>query len=123
MVYTQVRFVDKNPDRNLFFATLRKNVDTYFKENNISKHHNTEMIVKTVVLLGAYLLPFAAMLIFTPSAGISMLLWAVMGFALAGIGMSIMHDALHGGYSANRKVNNWLGYTLNLLGGSVVNWK
>jgi linoleoyl-CoA desaturase len=123
MVYSDVRFVDKNPDRNLFFATLRKNVDSYFKENNISKHHNAEMVIKTIVLLSAYLLPFAALLIFQPTAGISMILWAIMGFALAGIGMSIMHDANHGGYSINKRVNYWLGHSLNLLGGSVFNWK
>jgi linoleoyl-CoA desaturase len=123
MVYSEVRFIDKNPDRNLFFATLRKNVDNYFKENKISKHYNSAMVIKTVVLLSAYLLPFAAILIFNPSAGISLILWAVMGFALAGIGMSIMHDANHGGYSNNRRVNYWLGHTLNLLGGSVFNWK
>ncbi|MCD6066703.1 MAG: Linoleoyl-CoA desaturase [Bacteroidetes bacterium] len=123
MGYSEVRFIDKNPDRNLFFATLRKNVDGYFKENQLSKHYNGEMVAKTVILLSAYILPFAALLIFTPSVGISMLLWTIMGFALAGIGMSIMHDANHGAYSSNRKVNYWLGHTLNLLGGSVFNWK
>jgi linoleoyl-CoA desaturase len=123
MVYSDVRFVDRNPDKNQFFATLRKNVDGYFKENNISKHHNAEMVIKTIVLLAAYLLPFVALLIFQPSLGVSMILWAIMGFALAGIGMSVMHDANHGGYSINKQVNNWLGYSLNLLGGSVFNWK
>jgi linoleoyl-CoA desaturase len=43
-----------------------------------------------------------------------------MGFALAGIGMSVMHEANHGAYSSNSKVNKFLGHTLNLLGGSVV---
>lgn len=95
----------------------------YFKENNISKNYNSKMVIKTVVLLAAYLLPFAAFLIFQPSLGISLALWAFMGFALAGIGMSIMHDANHGSYSKNSKVNYWLGHTLNLLGGSVPNWK
>ncbi|HEY1040754.1 MAG TPA: acyl-CoA desaturase [Bacteroidia bacterium] len=121
--YKEVRFIDKNPNRNLFFATLRKNVDNYFKENKISKHYNSEMVIKTVVLLSAYILPFAALLIFTPSFGISIALWTIMGFALAGIGMSVMHDANHGAYSSSRKVNYWLGHTLNLLGGSVFNWK
>jgi linoleoyl-CoA desaturase len=34
-----------------------------------------------------------------------------------------MHDANHGAYSSSHKVNYWLGHTLNLLGGSVFNWK
>jgi linoleoyl-CoA desaturase len=119
----QVRFIDRDKDKTQFFATLRKRVDNYFKENNISKHYNAAMVIKTVVLLTAYLLPFAALLIFQPSFGISMAIWTLMGFSLAGIGMSVMHDANHGAYSSSHKVNLWLGHTLNLLGGSVFNWK
>lgn len=119
----QVRFIDKDKDKTVFFATLRKRVDAYFKENNISKHYNAAMVTKTVILLLAYIIPFAALLIYTPSYGVSLALWSVMGFSLAGIGMSVMHDANHGAYSSSHKVNYWLGHTLNLLGGSVFNWK
>jgi len=37
--------------------------------------------------------------------------------------MSVMHDANHGSYSGNSRVNYWLGHSLNLVGGSVFNWK
>lgn len=60
----QVKFVNK--DKNLFFATLKKNVDGYFRDANLSKHANNTLVVKTAVLLGLYLLPFAALLLFTP---------------------------------------------------------
>jgi len=123
MAFSHIRFVDKDKDKALFFATLRKRVDSYFKENKISKHYNTTMVVKTVVFLSAYILPFVAILIFNPSFSIALALWAVMGFSLSGIGMSIMHDANHGAYSSNHKTNYWLGHTLNLVGGSVFNWK
>jgi linoleoyl-CoA desaturase len=46
-----------------------------------------------------------------------------MGVAMAGVGMSIMHDANHGAFSSNPKINTFLGYSLNLLGGAVSNWK
>ena len=36
MAFSPIRFVDKDKDKALFFATLRKRVDSYFKENNIS---------------------------------------------------------------------------------------
>lgn len=123
MATIQVRFIDKDKDKSQFFSTLRKRVDAYFKDNNISKHYNSSMVLKTIILLSAYIIPFACLLIFKPSVGISMLIWTIMGFALAGIGMSIMHDANHGAYSSSHKTNQWLGYTLNLLGGSVFNWK
>jgi len=119
----QVRFVDKDKSRALFFSTLRKRVDSYFKENNLSKHHNSQMLIKTIVLISGYALPFIAILVFQPSFGISLVLWSIMGFSLSGVGMSVMHDANHGAYSANEKTNYWVGHSLNLLGGSVFNWK
>lgn len=117
----QIKFVDK--EKSAFFFTLRKRVDTYFKENNISRFCNRTMVLKTVILLSTYLLPFLFMLVLHLTAGITILLWCLMGLSLAGIGMSVMHDANHGAYSHSRRVNYWLGHTLNLLGGSVFNWK
>jgi linoleoyl-CoA desaturase len=52
-----------------------------------------------------------------------MLFWFIMGLSLAGIGMSVMHDANHSAYSSNKTINFLMGHTLNLVGGSVFNWK
>ena len=46
-----------------------------------------------------------------------------MGVGMAGIGLSIMHDANHGSYSKNKVVNRLFGITLNLMGGSAKNWR
>ncbi|MCX2741660.1 fatty acid desaturase family protein [Pontibacter anaerobius] len=117
----KVKFVSQ--DKNLFFATLRKRVDAYFKENNIPKTANTAMVVKSVVLLLVYMLPFVAILALQPDLPISLLLWFLMGLGVAGIGMSVMHDANHGAFSSNKRVNFLMGHTLNLVGGSAFNWK
>ena len=45
-----------------------------------------------------------------------------MGLAMAGIGMSVMHDANHGSFSKNPKVNKVLGKMADILGVSSVNW-
>jgi linoleoyl-CoA desaturase len=123
MAFTPPRFVDTDKNKSEFYAVLRKRVDGYFKENNISKHATPAMVIKTIVLLALYLGPFAYMMLVPTSIGISLVLWSIMGLALAGVGMSIMHDANHGAYSSNKHVNFWLGHTLNLAGGSVFNWK
>jgi linoleoyl-CoA desaturase len=109
--------------KDAFSAVLRRRVDAYFKENNISKHANATMVLKTIILLTAYILPFICLLYFKPTFGVSMFLWFVMGLGVAGIGMSIMHDANHGAYSSIKWVNTLLGHTLNLVGGAVLNWK
>jgi linoleoyl-CoA desaturase len=47
----------------------------------------------------------------------------VMGIAVGGIGLSVMHDANHGAYSQKQWVNNLLGLSLNIVGGNAFNWK
>ena len=58
MTFIPIRFVDKDKDKALFFATLRKRVDAHFKENNKSKHYNSTMVFKTIILMCSYILPF-----------------------------------------------------------------
>jgi linoleoyl-CoA desaturase len=118
---TQVKFVSK--DKNIFFATLKKRIDDYFLTKNISKHANYTMVLKTVMLLSLYILPFVLLLQLQPVFSTSLLLWCIMGLAVAGIGMSVMHDANHGAYSSNKIVNYLMSHSLNLLGGSTFNWK
>lgn len=119
----KVNFINTDQDKLLFFATLRKRVDAYFRDNKLSKHYNSEMVIKTIVLLVFYIGSFAAIILLNSGFGVAALLWTVMGFAKAGIGMSVMHDANHGAYSSSSRTNYWLGHTLNLVGGSVFNWK
>jgi linoleoyl-CoA desaturase len=116
-----VRFV--NNDKNLFFSTLKSRVDQYFESQNISKHANNQMVVKTLILLTGYITPFILLLVLQPEWMTAMILWIIMGISVAGVGMSVMHDANHGAFSSKKSVNEWAGYTLNLLGGSVHNWK
>lgn len=118
---TYPRFIPK--DKTIFFSTLQKRVNEYFKENNISKSANAQMVLKTIILLSAFVMPLLTMIFFAVPTLVVVLLFIVMGFALAGVGMSVMHDANHGAYSKNKGVNKWLGYSLNLTGGMVFNWK
>lgn len=106
-----------------FFSTLRKRVDAYFKDNNISHRGNSTMVIKTIALMAMYIVPFIVILTISLPFWATLLLWAVMGFGLAGIGMSVMHDANHGAYTSSETMNKWLGYSLNLLGGAAENWK
>ncbi|SFC20257.1 linoleoyl-CoA desaturase [Flexibacter flexilis DSM 6793] len=117
----QVKFVPKQ--RTDFFSVLKERVDAYFAENHIAKQANNTLYVKTVVLVLAYIIPFVMLLTLQPNLIVSLFLWAIMGFAVAGVGMSVMHDANHGAYSTSKTVNDAFGYLINLLGGSTFNWK
>jgi len=107
-----------------FAKELRKRINQYFKENNVSRYGNASMVFKTIFMLSLYLVPYFLVLfnVFTNPWFVFML-WVLMGFGMTGIGFSIMHDANHGSYSKNQKVNKYLGYLINLVGGSAINWK
>ncbi|MFH5832687.1 fatty acid desaturase family protein [Halalkalibaculum sp. DA3122] len=106
-----------------FARDLKQRVNAYFEENGLSKHANAEMVVKTVVLLSLYFGAYTLILTgwFSP---LQMLFFCfVMGIGMAGIGFSISHDALHGAYSSNKKVNNILGLSFDLMGANGYIWK
>lgn len=117
----KVKFVSK--DKSSFFDVLKERVEQYFIANNISKYANTSMVIKTILMLLIYFAPFAVILFLNPPLWLCLILWILMGLGLAGIGMSVMHDANHGAYSSNKKINFLVGHTLNLIGGHVENWK
>jgi len=107
-----------------FFSTLNQRVNDYFKTNGISRYANTEMKIKTVFMYCLYFTPYVLILTGTVTNTWGMLgLCLAMGFGVAGIGLSIMHDANHGSYSNKKWVNQLLGYSLNVVGGSSFNWK
>lgn len=122
MAYQPVKFASQRSDE--FLRQLRTRVKDYFDEHQISTYGNAEMVVKTVVMLSLLLVPFGFILSGVVQAWWALLaLWLVMGVAVAGVGMSVMHDANHGSYSPNPTVNKWLGYLINFLGGFAANWK
>lgn len=107
-----------------FVKVLRKRVNGYFKENKITKYANLSMKVKTVVMLLIYFLPLLLMLTgVVQSFWFVTALWGVMGFGMAGIGFSVMHDANHGTYSKNQKVNKTIAFVISFIGGTSINWK
>lgn len=114
-----------NNSNRQFYTEAKKRIDSYFRENKISKNGNMSMYIKTVFMFSAYFIPY---LLITLNVFDSKLAWfflaVMMGFAMAGIGLCVMHDANHGSYSKNVKINQALGYlSLSLLGGHAINWK
>ncbi len=107
-----------------FYATLSQRVNNYFKTNNLSRNANAEMVVKTIFMLSLFFVPyFISISGLVTAYWVYFLLCLVMGLGVAGIGLSIMHDANHGAYSTKPWINDMMGYTLNLVGANAYNWK
>lgn len=107
-----------------FMATLNKRVNEYFSKNNVSRHANWEMITKTIFMFALCFVPYGLIVSeAVTGTGWLILLVVIMGLGVAGIGLSVMHDANHGAYSKKNWVNTMMGYSINLVGANLFNWK
>lgn len=121
MEATRISFKGKKGKE--FVRELKTEVNNYFKENDLSRHANLHMYLKTATLLTLYFGAYGLIISGYFSAAGMLLLCFIMGIGMAGIGFSISHDALHGAYSSNNTVNRLLGYSFDLLGANGYIWK
>lgn len=116
-----IRF--NNANRS-FYLTAKKRVDEYFKENNISRYGNYNMVIKSIFMFTLYFTPFILLILNVfDSFWVQSILWAIAGLGMSGIGLSIMHDANHGAYSRNAKLNALMCRSMNFVGGYSLNWQ
>ena len=113
-----------SPAQRDFTSTLNKRVNEYFKQNKMNRQANGEMKLKTIFMFSLYFIPY---ILIVGNLVVSwpwiILLLVIMSFGVAGIGLSVMHDANHGAYSKKPWINALFGYSLNLVGASSFNWK
>ncbi len=108
----------------VFFQRVREVTEAYFKENNLKKTGDARLYWKTGILITALVGLYVTLVFFTPaSVWLSLGLCALLGLVVASIGFNVMHDGAHGSYSSRKWVNEIMGHSLNLLGGSVYLWK
>ncbi|PZX54055.1 fatty acid desaturase family protein [Algoriphagus chordae] len=107
-----------------FSKTLHARVNEYFKKTKKNRYGNSNMVLKTIVMLSVFFIPLAFI-----SSGLVTSTWLLFvlyissGLGMAGVGMGVMHDAIHGSYSKNPTVNKYLGYSMNLIGANASVWR
>ncbi|HEX8326647.1 MAG TPA: acyl-CoA desaturase [Hymenobacter sp.] len=105
-----------------FYATLRERVDAYFQTRQLSRHANGAMWAKTGFFLTSFVVLYG-LVVFGPfDPGTRLALAGLLGACNAFIGFNVCHDALHGAFSANPRVNRALGLLFNLLGANPYVW-
>lgn len=106
-----------------FKKELNKRVDHYFTSNNISPRDNWQMYLKTLTIL-TWMFGSWAFVVFAPvPIGFKVLGCISLGMAIGACGMTIGHDANHGGYSQNSKINYAIGLCYDFIGLSSYLWK
>lgn len=110
-------------EKSTFFPTLRQRVDHYFSANQICKSGGKKIIYKAFFMLALYLIPYALILSGSFSNIGMAVLAVIMGIGVAGVGMSVMHDAIHGSLATSNILNRFFGASIYLLGGNAYNWE
>lgn len=118
-----VRFAPRNGEG--FYDTVKKNIDKYFSENNLTSYGNKAMKWKTVAMISLFFGPYAFIVsgLAAVSPFLFFSLWFLMGLGMVGIGCSVHHDSNHGSYSTNKYVNKYIGDVVNIVGGYDVTWR
>lgn len=109
-----MKFNSTNP---LFFQELRKEVDSYFIENKIEKTGNTKLHTKALVLLVLFMAILVLPYVIEMPPSVHYILYAFLGVMIAAVGFNIGHDAAHGSFSRNAKVNNMLALSFDFVAG------
>lgn len=116
----KITFNNKNND---FYTSLKQSVDGYFKEKSLQKTGDWRLFSKTIILWGSMVAIYLTLMLAKPAIVPAILLCIAMGNMAACIGFAVMHDANHGSYSPNQKLNDLLGLSANALGASSFFWK
>lgn len=121
MIKNKIEFSNLNKD---FIIELREKVKKHFESEKISKYGNINLHLQSLFMIAMYTIPYVLMLSgIVSSVPLVMMCWGLMGLGMAGLGMVLMHDANHGSYSKNLKVNSWMSKSLYILGGFPPNWQ
>lgn len=116
------RYIGTDHERS-FGSTVRARVNASFREAGLHTKADARLVPKVILLLTLFLAPMAVILLVPMSAWWALVLALVMGVGMAGVGMGVMHDGLHGASSARPWVNDLLGGTMYVLGSDAFTWR
>ena len=105
-----------------FYVALNKKVEHYFSSQNLSKKANGIMLFKVIFYPTVFIAAYLVLLFADAPLAVQYMLWIVLGFFTAFIGLNISHDAVHGSLSSNKTVNTILGYSFNAIGANSYVW-
>ena len=116
----KITFDNRN---NLFYQSLKASVEEYFDSRQVKKTGDWRLYTKTIILTGSAVAIYCSLIFLHLPALPALLLSALLGYAMACIGFSVMHDANHGSYSTKQWINDGLGLSMNAMGASAYFWK
>ena len=128
-----VTFTKQDGNAQKFVAELNKRINGYFSGLKIPKTGDSRLYNKTIIiglsLAIVYITIIFSRVLFKDLLTTALefylglgVLYLLLGAVMALIGFNVMHDASHGSYSKDKRVNEILSYSMNLIGGIVFFW-
>lgn len=109
-------------DANPFFATVKVRTEKWMKATGRTRYGGYRIYLKSAFWLGAYFGLYFLLLFGLLPFPFSLLIWSLFGFSMLLISLNIGHDASHGSFSENPKVNQLFSYVFELIGTSSYLW-
>ncbi|HEY4354893.1 MAG TPA: acyl-CoA desaturase [Acidobacteriaceae bacterium] len=106
-----------------FPKTLRRRMDRYFADSNLSPKANGAMWMKIAVGMALLLGSWAALYAFRPTSWKFLGLYVLGGLAQTFLLLNIAHDSNHNAISSRPRVNKTLNYVFDLCGISSYMWR
>ncbi len=127
---TSAIIVEQTSRRNLRFSkqsdfrkAINERVSAFLRDNHIQARDVPAMYLKTAVSLGWWLATYLLLLLGHFPPLVNLVLCIVWAMAIAGVGFNVMHDATHGGFSNNPRVNRLISLSGEILGMSTFRWR
>lgn len=106
-----------------FYMVLNQRVQKLLRETKTQKTGGCEIQIKAFILLTLWFGIYGLILYLGRGhPNITYFLYFLWGLTFAGVGFNIMHDAGHGTFSSNERVNYFMFLTLVLMGASHFLW-
>ncbi|KAK9809846.1 hypothetical protein WJX72_000310 [[Myrmecia] bisecta] len=114
---------EEDTEEGQFYTVLKKRVEKYFRENKLNPRATGLMYLKATTILAGLAVSYYGTFFAFNSAVASILCSMALGFFMAEIGVSVMHDANHGAFSRNSWASHFMGATLDIVGASSFMWR
>jgi linoleoyl-CoA desaturase len=112
-----------NNSNSLFFQSVKKSVDAYFKTEKLKKTGNWKLYLKACILIPVAFGIYFYLLLGNYGWLTGSVASAFLGLTLVCIAFNIMHDACHSSYSEKKWINSIMGLSMNALGSNAFMWK
>lgn len=115
----RLRFAAHSP----FSRELKRRTDAYLDEPGRRRRDLPAMYLKSAVILTWFVGSWALLVFYAHTWWQGVLFAVSLGLSIAGVGMSIQHDANHGAYSSYPLVNKVFRLSLDVMGVASFIWR